>query len=99
MTGMGKEGCLASVARTRFSQAEKKWVEVGWVEVVCAKAAVERSARRQRESGRRALRGMQAFWPHESRAMDARTSIWIHAEVDLSYRASVGKAVALHIHQ
>ena len=31
MTGMGYEGCLASVARTRFSQAEKKlvWV-VGW---------------------------------------------------------------------
>ena len=61
MTGMGKEGCLESVARTRFSQAEKKLVEVAW-----AKAVVEKSARRQRERSRRTLRGMQAFWRHES---------------------------------
>ena len=71
MTGMGKLGCLARVARTRFSHAEKKLVEV----VAWAKAVVERSARRQRDRVRRTLRGMQTFWRHGSRTMAGRETL------------------------
>jgi DNA integrity scanning protein DisA with diadenylate cyclase activity len=70
MTGMGKEGCLETVARTRFCQAEKKLVEED-----CAKPAVEKSRRRQGERRRGTLRCMQAFQRHESRTMAGRETL------------------------